>query len=1446
MKYTVKRALALLIALLLALPALASAEDVALPAGEAPVEDVPADQDFAETADPVVAEPAAFGEAAEETAWEAAEPADDVADDAPDDAANDEPAEETADEPVAEANPEPTEETAEEAAETADEGFDEADDEVIVTAPAEPEVAEAPELELAEETEEADGQVLWESAGGLPEEAPLLTAELPSEPEVVSSAWDDGDNDALLDAYVQRMIDDSLGISAPMPLPEAGTVLTGMDSVVYDILKSEVTRVAAGELSSSVFIISEETLRAKGVDLGPWTAESLHVSQVIYNDNGITRITREAMDAISEITVFNLRNVIYALLADCPSELYWYNKTKGIISQKPTGMTVGGRTVGGEYQLYYTTSYSITISMSVSVDYQASGEYTVNADKVTTAKRALENAAQIVESNQTGSVRDRLTAYKNAICERVAYDHAAINNNAPYGDPWQLIHVFDGDPNTNVVCEGYAKAFKYLFDLSGFDDPYDCLLVVGKMNGFNHMWNIVHMEDGRNYLVDVTNCDVGSVGYPDMLFMMHNDSGSVDNGYTFQAGNNTVAYKYDDFSRATFTVAQLTLSTHAYDAVKSAVSIRDGIEHGTVSASPTEAYAGEIVTLTFTPESGYEPDPDSLTFSYDDGATQTRAIGANHRFFMPAYPVTVNAAFRKIPATVPTFSAQPQGLSLTYSGAQSATLHVDVNPIDGHELSYQWYVNGTNSATGGTAIDGATAANLTIVDLGVGTKYYYCTVTATRGDNGLTATATTAPTPVRVDKASLTVTAKPHAITYGDDPANGGVAYYGFVNGEDADDLGGTLAYEYSYARYGDVGEYAITPKGLTSDNYDITFVSGALTVNPKTLTVNWSETPLVFNGAPQAPEATLSGIVNGDAVAVAVAGSRTDAGTGYTATASLTGDKAGNYALPANAGMTFSIDKAAARSLGNVALVRTYAATAIETTVAGQMPDNAGALSYAKGTKSTSGSIVIGSWSVDAATGAVTATISGGKAGDTLALPVIISSTNYADSTITLAVTLVDKADAGVTIAQGTALTATYGDALNLSATAANPDGGAWTWSSSNPNIPVSDTGAVTPGRTGSAAITARYSSDSVEGSATLVLTVRPRSIAGGTLSLSQTRIAYDGTQKRVDAAVTLDGKALNGADYDLTGDLTGTAVKLYTVTATGKGNYADSLSATWSIADVMDPAALTPAQKPTAKKCQYTGAAQALLAPPAARPEGYAQVLYSLDDGATWSAAVPTATAPGDYAIRVRYVGDALHMDFDGARIVASIQAAPSTPAAEPPATTGGSAPAVEAPAPEPAVLPIAATGNVKAPAQVGKTYQINTGGKAVKGFKSSNKKVATVNADGVVIPKKPGKVKITFKVGKKKRTVTLTVTDPTIPKRIALTANGPLTGKKGGTVQLIATLPENTTSAVKWTSSNKKVATVNASGVVTFKKPGKATITATCKRGGKKAKVKVRVTK
>lgn len=51
-----------------------------------------------------------------------------------------------------------------------------------------------------------------------------------------------------------------------------------------------------------------------------------------------------------------------------------------------------------------------------------------------------------------------------------------------------------------------------------------------------------------------------------------------------------------------------------------------------------------------------------------------------------------------------------------------------------------------------------------------------------------------------------------------------------------------------------------------------------------------------------------------------------------------------------------------------------------------------------------------------------------------------------------------------------------------------------------------------------------------------------------------------------------------------------------------------------------------------------------------------------------------------------------------------------------------------------------------------------------------------------------------------------------------------------------------PAKATETVKWKSSNKKVAVVDAYGFVTGKKKGKATITATTKSG---RKVKCRIT-
>lgn len=112
-----------------------------------------------------------------------------------------------------------------------------------------------------------------------------------------------------------------------------------------------------------------------------------------------------------------------------------------------------------------------------------------------------------------------------------------------------------------------------------------------------------------------------------------------------------------------------------------------------------------------------------------------------------------------------------------------------------------------------------------------GTWYVKATVPGT--DNYAEGSATKSFT---IAKKALTVTANDNQITYGEEPTANGVTYDGFIDGEDESDLWGELVYTYTYAQYGDVGTYKITPEGLTSSNYTITYASGKLTVNPKTV----------------------------------------------------------------------------------------------------------------------------------------------------------------------------------------------------------------------------------------------------------------------------------------------------------------------------------------------------------------------------------------------------------------------------------------------------------------------------------------------------------------------------------------------------------------------------------------------------------------------------------
>ena len=179
----------------------------------------------------------------------------------------------------------------------------------------------------------------------------------------------------------------------------------------------------------------------------------------------------------------------------------------------------------------------------MSADYSETGEtgtFELDIDKRDRARTAINTANGIISGISGGGNVEILTTFKDSICGLVEYDDdAADDPNTPYGDPWQMINIFDNDPATKTVCEGYSKAFQYLVDNTSqlSAGGIECDSVTGTMNGGTgagkHMWNILHMDDGKNYVADITNCDEGTIGNPDGLFIKECEAGgSAAEGYT--------------------------------------------------------------------------------------------------------------------------------------------------------------------------------------------------------------------------------------------------------------------------------------------------------------------------------------------------------------------------------------------------------------------------------------------------------------------------------------------------------------------------------------------------------------------------------------------------------------------------------------------------------------------------------------------------------------------------------------------------------------------------------------------------------------------------------------------------------------------------------------------------------------------------------------------------
>lgn len=374
----------------------------------------------------------------------------------------------------------------------------------------------------------------------------------------------------------------------------AGSDLAGVERRIYEAMERNVASVASGSRTSTAI-----TVTLKSDELS-WSAQELGLSRVS-RSNVLDPLDKKFNEAVDFDRIYTCLELNY------PFEMFWANNAWH-----------------WNYNYRYTDSKAwitdITFSLDVAPAYRGGSVSTVSSSKMAQGRSAKEAAQSIVQANRYKSDYDKLAAYRDAICAKVSYNWDVYpdwrEDNRMYGDPWQLVYVFDDDPSTNVLCEGYSKAFKLLCDLSEFDGDVTCYLVEGTMGGEAHMWNVVRMGDGNFYLVDVTNSDSGMGGERGGLFLA-GGSGSAPK-YVVSAGGSQYTYTYREDQQGLFTDGYLPLSASAYSPEND-----PSVQRGFTDVPASEYYADPVAWAV---EHDITTGTSPTTFSPGDPCTHAQII----------------------------------------------------------------------------------------------------------------------------------------------------------------------------------------------------------------------------------------------------------------------------------------------------------------------------------------------------------------------------------------------------------------------------------------------------------------------------------------------------------------------------------------------------------------------------------------------------------------------------------------------------------------------------------------------------------------------------------------------------------------------------------------------------------------------------------------------------
>ena len=359
----------------------------------------------------------------------------------------------------------------------------------------------------------------------------------------------------------------------------------------YSFLKRFVSFIMTAALAVVISIPADASTTVRDASWG--ISDLTSIEQPMYNhlvseleriisQGGATEITFDGLqfdtDDISgdKVNAGILWDDIYTCVSFNHPELLFFEEINPD-DEDASDMTVG------------PTSFSVKIG--VDKKYRGSDEYTLSTNTASIDSSAKSTADAVISKNSNKGTYDTIKAYADWIADNVSYDHSAARLSASEitdNSPWNAISVFDNDSSTNVVCEGYAKAFQYLMDntprfVSAGITSKIVTSTVPVTNGSSsavsgssigaddettgHMWNVVTIA-GKNYLVDVTWYDTDSaVPYRTKYLLGGEEAAESDTSGLHEYDSDTTGfYSYDE----------LELSESAYDS-----SIADPLNPGT-------------------------------------------------------------------------------------------------------------------------------------------------------------------------------------------------------------------------------------------------------------------------------------------------------------------------------------------------------------------------------------------------------------------------------------------------------------------------------------------------------------------------------------------------------------------------------------------------------------------------------------------------------------------------------------------------------------------------------------------------------------------------------------------------------------------------------------------------------------------------------------------------